>query len=271
MKLSKYHGLGNDFIITTYQDGIDYKNLAIKLCNRHLGIGADGFIVCKKEPLEMIFYNQDGTLAPMCGNGIRAFAMYVYEQGYAKNNVFDVLTGAGKLEVNIINNSSENFEVKIMMGRPIFDNKLLHANTTNDLFGFNANILGKDYKLFSFFMGTIHTVILTDDLNILEEVGNAICNYHLFSEKTNVNFVKKIDETNYEVKTYERGVGFTHACGTGACASFVTLNRLNLVGDMVKIHLKYGILTITKENNSIYMQGPACHVFDTEIEDKNEF
>ena len=79
MKLSKYHGLGNDFIITEYQDDIDYKSLAISLTQEHLSIGADGFIVVKKNPLEMVFYNKDGSLAPMCGNGIRCFSHYCYK------------------------------------------------------------------------------------------------------------------------------------------------------------------------------------------------
>ncbi len=271
MKFSKYHGLGNDFIITEYQKEYDYSKLAIKFCQNHISIGADGFIVVKKEPLEMIFYNQDGSMAPMCGNGIRAFARYVFENKIVNDHNFAVKTNAGILRVEILEAKQDNFIVKINMGKPIFDNKLIKASDDLNVFG-REILIDKKYIIYSLFMGTIHTVILTDDLNISEYEGNKLCNYPLFLEKTNVNFVKKIDKLNYKVKTYERGVGFTYACGTGACATFVILNKLGLVQDLVNIHLKYGVLTITKEKDDIYMQGSVCHIFDTEIEvKKNEF
>lgn len=273
MKISKYHGLGNDFIITEYEPGIDYKKLAIKLTHEHLSIGADGFIVVRNNPLEMIFYNKDGSLAPMCGNGIRCFSHFALKNKLVSSKKFDVKTGAGIMKVDIISDFDNDFRVKINMGRPLFDNKMIKASTDENYFGLPISFNNKEYITYSFFMGTIHTVLLTD--NILEmislNIGPFISNNPLFKEKTNVNFVEKIDNENYKIRTFERGVGYTLACGTGACSAFVTLNKLGLAGDFVYMHLPYGILKITKENENIYMEGPSKHVFDTEIEvDNNE-
>ena len=102
MKISKYHGLGNDFIITKYDPKYDFKSLAIKLCESHVGIGADGFIVLKENPLEMVFYNMDGSLAPMCGNGIRCLAHYIVRNNISSSDEFDVKTQAGVMKVKVI-------------------------------------------------------------------------------------------------------------------------------------------------------------------------
>lgn len=269
MKISKYHGLGNDFIITEFEENRNYSEIAKDLCRFHVSVGADGFIVVKKNPLEMVFYNQDGSEAPMCGNGIRAFAMYAYINRLVEKTSFDVVTKAGIMKVLITSTDINDFRVKINMGKPIFDNEAIKASDNSNYFGKDIVINNVSYKIYSLFMGTIHTVLFVDNLEeiIKTNVGEAICNHPLFKEKTNVNFVQKIDDTNYLIRTYERGVGFTLACGTGACASFVVLNKLGLKEKEVKMHLTYGNLIISKED-SIYMEGSACHVFDTTMEVK---
>lgn len=271
MKISKYHGLGNDFIITKYEPNIDYKKLAISLTREHLSIGADGFIVVKNNPLEMLFYNKDGSVAPMCGNGIRCFSYYALKNGLVSCDSFDVKTGAGIMKIKVISSLDNDFRVKINMGHPLFDNNMIKASLDKNYFGLPIIYEDKEYISYSFFMGTIHTVLLTDDIESMLElnIGPFISNNPLFKEKTNVNFVQKIDEENYKIRTYERGVGYTLACGTGACSAFVTLNRLGLVSNYVYMHLPYGILKISKENDDIYMEGPSVHVFDTEIEVNN--
>ena len=268
MKLSKYHGLGNDFIITEYQDDIDYKSLAISLTQEHLSIGADGFIVVKKNPLEMVFYNKDGSLAPMCGNGIRCFSHYCYKNRIVSSNEFDVKTGAGIMKIKIISSNLDDFRVKIDMGKPIFDNNMIKSSQNINYFGLPIMFNNEEYMTYSFFMGTIHTVLLTDNIDKMIEsnIGPYISNNPLFLEKTNVNFISRIDDENYKIRTYERGVGYTYACGTGACSAFVLLNKLGKIKDHVYMHLPFGILKITKENDDIYMEGPSKHVFDTEME-----
>lgn len=274
MKISKYHGLGNDFIITKYNPKYDYKNIAIKLCEPHVSVGADGFIVLKESPLEMVFYNMDGSLAPMCGNGIRCLSHYIVKNKISTSKIFDIKTPAGVMKVNVVSDSDKDFRVKINMGSPIFDNEAFKATASESYFPMNITYEDKKYDIYSLFMGTIHTVVLVDDAVKMcdTNLGNYLCNSPLFGEKTNVNFVSKIDENNYIIRTYERGVGFTYACGTGACAAFVVLNKLKMVDNDCNMHLKYGILKISKENDNIYMDGPSCHVFDAEIEDDiNEF
>ena len=117
---SKYHGCGNDFIIVSEKEVVDsnYSELATKICNRNTGVGADGFIVVGENPLEMIFYNADGSRAPMCGNGIRCFAKYCFDKGIRNESEYKVLTLAGEMGVKVI---SENpFVVEIDMGKPDF-------------------------------------------------------------------------------------------------------------------------------------------------------
>lgn len=115
-------------------------------------------------------------------------------------------------------------------------------------------------------MGTVHTVVFVKDLReATTEKGDAICNHKLFAHKTNVNFVKVVDEKNFIVRTYERGVGWTCACGTGCCASYVAGKKLGICFDYVNAHLEYGTLKI-EENENIFMTGPACRVFEGNAE-----
>ncbi len=269
MKISKYHGLGNDFIITRYDSKYDYSKLATKLCEEHVSIGADGFIVLKENPLEMVFYNKDGSLAPMCGNGIRCLCHYILRNNITNSKKFDIKTLAGIMKVDVVSDKDNDFRVKINMGSPIFDNESFKAASKESYFPMNISFENSNYDIYSLFMGTIHTVVLVDDAIKMcdSSLGEYLCNNPLFKEKTNVNFISRIDEENYIIRTYERGVGFTYACGTGACAAFVVLNKLKKVGNCCNMHLKYGILKISKDNDSIFMDGPSCHVFDTEIED----
>ena len=164
MKISKYHGLGNDFIITEYEPNVCYQKLAINLTKEHLSIGADGFIVVKKNPLEMLFYNKDGSMAPMCGNGIRCFSHYVVKNGIVNSNSFDVKTGAGIMKVEVISRLLNDFRVKINMGHPLFDNNMIKASENKNYFGLPILFNNKEYVTYSFFMGTIHTVLITDHI-----------------------------------------------------------------------------------------------------------
>lgn len=258
----KYHGCGNSFVVFNYEDvkTRDFSQLAIEACSASVGIGADGLIIVKDNPLEMIFYNQDGSRAPMCGNGIRCFADYVRKEKIRIADTFDVETLGGLMKVECINN-----EYRINMGKPLFDRNLLKINEDIDI----ENIEIDNNIIHSVFMGTIHSVVFCDHIDyeqVLSE-GAKLCNHPLFTEKTNVNFVEIIDRDNIKVLTYERGVGITKACGTGCCASFVYANRFNKVNDEVKVHLELGVLTISKNEENIMMQGPATRVAKLEMED----
>ena len=132
LAFSKYHGCGNDFIIMKEEavKGIPYAELAVDVCHRTLGIGADGLIVVKESPLEMIFYNSDGSRAPMCGNGIRCFAKFCSDEGIKNETAYDVITLAGSMGVKIV--SEDPFLVEINMGKPDFSPQKLGIETNED-------------------------------------------------------------------------------------------------------------------------------------------
>ncbi len=265
MKLSKIHGLGNDFVITDYIEGLDYPNLAIKLCDRHTGIGADGLIFVKKEPmLEMVYYNADGSRAPMCGNGIRCFSLYCYKNGIINSKTFDVNTLAGIMKLDIT--SISPFKVRVNMGKPKYDNSLLGLDEDVELLNRKTNVNGFEFIEHSVFMGTVHTIVFVDSFeDEILHVAKEIHEDRLFKNKTNVNFVKVVNENKIMVKTYERGCGWTLACGTGCTASVVIANKLGLTKEKVDVELEKGILTIEVKDD-IYMDGPAEMTFQTEIE-----
>lgn len=265
MKFEKYHGCGNDFVITDYVEGTDYSALAVKLCDRKTGVGADGLIAVKQDPIEMVFYNMDGSRAPMCGNGVRCFSRYCYRHGLVDGKKFDVLTLAGIMKIEIV--EDDDFSVKVDMGRPLFDNASISAADEESFFGREIEVCGKKVKIFSFFMGTVHTVVFVDKISDgTTEIGDAICKHKLFKEKTNVNFVQVLDKNNFIVTTYERGVGWTCACGTGACASYVAGKKLGICDGYVNVHLQYGTLKIEQHDKNIFMTGPTRLVFKGETE-----
>lgn len=258
--VSKYHGCGNDFVIAAMKDvrHFDLSAFAIAVCDRHTGIGADGFIAVKEDPFEMIFYNQDGSRAPMCGNGIRCFAAFCIDEHLSECSCFDVQTLAGIQKVAI---SERPYWVSVDMGLPKEDLSLL---------GIQELIWGKELTvstsqqvtLYSIFMGTIHTVVFVQhDQFDLAKVGKEICEHAMFAYGTNVNFVEIVDETQMNIRTYERGVGMTLACGTGACASLVCGYRLHRLGKQAVAHLPKGELQLSIESDGhVKMRGPAIRI-----------
>jgi len=258
MKFEKYHGLGNDFIIVDYQSNIDYCKLAISLCNRNLGIGADGLIVVRLNPYEMIFFNQDGSRASMCGNGIRCFAAYCLNNKLIENNYLEVNTLAGLMKIEVLANN-----YRVNMGHPIFTKEAMKLTIP---FCNKLNIIKEE--VFPIFMATIHTVVFKNDLSNLREleiIGQDLVNHHYFQEKTNVNFVKIISKDEIEVLTYERGVGFTLACGSGACAAAIISNKYFNLSNKIKVKVKHGFLLI-EIKEAIYMSGPAVRICKGEID-----
>lgn len=268
---SKYHGCGNSFVIikeSQLRDRVkpeEYPQLAVRLCDVNCGVGADGMMVVRQEPrLEMLFFNCDGSRAPMCGNGIRCFAHFCSDEGIRDEEVYTVETLSGERTVQVA--SREPFRVKINMGAPVYNREDIKV-TPDVPDAFQRDITledGRVYGIDSLFMGTIHTVLFTDNLEDRElpQIGEAICNHRSFREKTNVNFVKVIDDKTLEVKTYERGVGMTLACGTGACASVVVANRRGFCGKAVKVILERGYLDISiDQSGEVYMEGLSERIF----------
>lgn len=260
INFSKYHGCGNDFIIVKEEDikDIDLTSFIISICNRYTGIGADGLMIDVKDKVEMKFYNQDGRSGTMCGNGLRSFAAYLKDIKKVTTDNFDVITPAGVMHLKTINDNPYIFNANL--GRYSYDTKLLEIDTTKKVF-INEPIIFNDKEFIStaVFIGTKHLVVITDNLEDLynESLGLYLSTHKMFKDDINVDFVYIKDNENIQMHTYERGVGFTKACGTGACASFIVLKEKGICNNFLNVHMELGTLKISNDNLDIIMEGPA--------------
>jgi len=251
IEFAKYHGLGNDFILVKENSNINYIKLAQIACNRYTGIGADGLIVVSLNPLRMTYYNADGSRAPMCGNGLRCFSQFVYDEKLVNSKIFQVLTDAYSYDIEIKDGLIKtNFPIS-------FSPKLMDIATDLDKF-FNIKLL--DSICYAVYSGTSHLVTFVDDLNINEEYAKALHMHPIFKSKINVNFVKVLSRKQLKINTYERGVGFTKACGTGAIASFVIARLLNYVDDVVYVNYEVGNMLIEEVSGNIYQTAKASKI-----------
>jgi len=264
MKFVKMHGLGNDFIIidsrTEQLDGIDLSQLAVRLCDRHYGIGADGVLIAgpsDNADVNMRVLNSDGSEAEMCGNGIRCFAKYIYETLKVKKDLISVETLAGIILPSILEHKGRTAIVEVDMGTPseIQSSKIKIQNET-----FNATLVS---------MGNPHCVIFVDDLSkiAIDDIGPKIESNKMFPDRTNVEFVQVVSPKEAMVKVWERGAGETLACGTGACASAVAGNTLGKLEKDVLIRLPGGNLDIEwQEDKHVILRGPAETVYEGTIQ-----
>jgi diaminopimelate epimerase len=253
LKFEKYHGTGNDFIIFNDTEDYDPSRLAQKVCDRHFGIGSDGMMLVEHSDIadvKMVFYNADGSIAPMCGNGIRCFAKYVYDHKMVESQEFSVETLAGIMKVDLQSDDQQNTQVTINLGLPNFDNVAGEVTLEVD---------GVSFELSTLTMGTLHSVIFTDDLEALdiEKYGKAIETHSLFPLKINVNFVEVVDSSNIKVSTFERGVGRTLSCGTGSAASAIVSHLKGFSHKKVNVHVPGGTLIIESKSDGMFMTGPA--------------
>lgn len=268
LRFEKYEGTGNDFIIFEMSEleGLQYSLLAQKVCDRRFGIGADGMIVVSPSTvasIQMIFYNADGSLATMCGNGIRCFAKYVYDHQLVDTKVFTVETLAGIFNVEIIENEEAKSMVCVNMGRPnYFDSSVPTLESGEPFINQVIEIDQVPYTVSSLFMGTIHTVLFVEEINEFEVVrlGSAIENHPLYPMKTNVNFCKVIDSNHLEVVTWEKGVGMTLACGTGSVACAFLSQKLYDCEKKIVVQVKGGELVMELLGDEMYMTGPTTFI-----------
>ena len=265
LTVSKYHGCGNDFLLTedACYDEAQKRHMSAVLCDRHTGIGADGMIFVRSNPLTMEIYNSDGSFAPMCGNGIRCFAKYVLEKKLVYGNDFEVQTAVGIKQLHVHN--KDPFYVSVNMGKACFQCEQMQIRNHQLIKDYPLQI--QDHTLFitSVFMTTLHTVIFIEknDCCSFAEIGAAVHTHPLFLAKTNVDFVEIIDKRNIRVTTYERGVGMTFACGSGCCAAVWVAWMANKVERDVNVHLKKGALRIQiSEDEQLVMSGGADKIME---------
>lgn len=261
------HGTGNDFcLFDGFQEVLtDLPSLALAVCDRHFGVGADGLIAClpsEAAEVKMVYHNADGSPEAMCGNGIRCLARYVYEKGYAPGPEIRVETPAGIKTVRLCQGETGQIEaVEVAMGQPLFEADQIPAKLVGQPVLLEAvEVLGQWVMLSALRMGVPHCVIIIEDWAQVDVngLGAALECHQVFPEKINVNFVKICSSETIQVKTWEGGVGRTLSCGTGCCASVVVGRLLGLLESRVEVEAEGGCLIISvDESFEVIMEGPA--------------
>ena len=274
----KYHGIGNDFIVfdgTEGEPGFTKEQIA-KMCDRNFGIGSDGVIYVNPgidgSDVTLRIFNADGTEPEMCGNGIRCLSKFAYDMGIVKKKDFVVHTGKGNLTAHCTCGADGKVtSVMIDMGAPILRPELVPVVGNGDRFiDVPEEIDGVKLHINAVSMGNPHCVIFDElDMCQIERLGPILEAYReLFPKKTNVEFAR-VKDRKIDIKVFERGVGWTLACGTGACATTTAaaINGMVPFDEPISVHLPGGYLKITVDSKleHVYMDGPAEFVFAGEI------
>ena len=277
LKFTKMHGTGNDYVyVNCFEQKIDNPNeLAIKVSDRHFGIGSDGLIlICPSEvaDVRMAMYNADGSEGMMCGNGIRCVAKYSYEHGLVDSDKITVETKSGIKTLDLTVENGEVTYVAVDMGMAILKPREIPVDDDGDDFvKRKIDVDGKEYEITCVSMGNPHAVIFTKGIdNIdLEKIGPLFEHHKLFPEQINTEFVEVTDSHNIKMRVWERGSGETMSCGTGTCAVTVAavLNGYCKRDEEININIRGGQLKDTYlSDGRVIMRGTATNVFDGEIE-----
>ena len=275
MKFTKMQGLGNDYVyVNCLKEKIaDPPELARKISDRHFGVGSDGLIMINpsdKADFEMEMYNADGSRGEMCGNGIRCVAKYVYDYGLTDKKSISVETLGGIKYLDLTVEDGKVKLVKVDMGRPELEpSKVPVIAEGSSVVDAPIMVDGKEYRMTCISMGNPHAVVFVDcDVRELplEEIGPKFENHERFPKRVNTEFVRVLDRHTAEMRVWERGSGETLACGTGACAVAAACALNGHTEDEVTVKLLGGDLHIRwdRENDTVYMTGPAEVVFDGE-------
>jgi len=275
MKFTKMQGIGNDYVyVNCLQETVpDPGQTAIKVSNRHYGIGSDGLILIKPSKVadfEMDMYNADGSQSAMCGNGIRCVAKYVYDYGLTDKLNISVDTKSGIKYLDLTVKNGKVVLITVDMGEPELKSGNIPIISGKDKVIMEPiEIDGVTYRMTGVSMGNPHAVVFIENVKELdiEKIGPQFEHHSFFPERINTEFVKVLDEHTVEMRVWERGSGETLACGTGACAVAVASVINGFVKDEVIVKLLGGDLKIywNREENKVYMTGPAAVVFEGEI------
>ncbi|AXK73442.1 diaminopimelate epimerase [Lysobacter sp. TY2-98] len=273
MRFTKMHGAGNDFVVLDLRDGRDAPSPALcrALADRHSGVGCDQILTIERaDDVSVVarygIFNADGSRAGQCGNGARCVAAWLRRDAASRGTLlperFDVTSPAGRHAVEFVGDD----RVRLDMGQPRF------APADVPLAGFDAadeyalHIDGRDVHFSAASMGNPHAVIRVDDVDTapVDTLGPALQRDDAFPDSVNVGFVQVVDRSHLRLRVYERGVGETLACGSGACAAAVTAMRRGWVERAVDVALPGGTLRIEwpSDDASVAMTGPTAFVFE---------
>ena len=285
MKFTKMHGCGNDYVYVDCTKEVipNISETAIRVSDRHFGIGSDGLILIKASDVadfEMDMYNADGSRGKMCGNGIRCVAKYVYDHGLTDKTTITVNTLSGIKTLKLTVEDGKVSKVRVDLGEPelipaqvpVKASVLGLADDRREaIVAEPLEIKGRSYDITCVSMGNPHCItFIGEDVRDfpLEEVGPVFEKHELFPERVNTEFINVIDKDHLRMRVWERGSGETLACGTGACAVAVASYLNGFTGRSVDIELLGGHLEVVydEKTNHVFMTGPATEVFSGEID-----
>jgi diaminopimelate epimerase len=273
MKFTKYHALGNDYIVV---DGKDIKNEITHhevkiLCDRHYGMGSDGILYgplkSKTSDFALRIFNPDGSEAEKSGNGLRIFSRYLWDCGLVKDVQFSIETKGGKVFAQV---HGKGQSVSVDMGQVRFTHELSGRPAIEPE---NIQIADQHFTFYRANVGNPHCVIPVTDLSVsmAKEYGKLIEQDSRFKNRTNVQFMKVIDRQNIQIEIWERGAGYTLASGSSSTASAAVAHALNLCGAAISVHMPGGVIEIDLNDQfDATMKGAVCRIGQGEI-DKEAF
>jgi len=273
MKYSKYHGLGNDYIVLDPENvpSIPSENEIRTICHRNYGVGSDGILYGpyseNGHEFNLLIFNPDGSEAEKSGNGLRIFSRYLYDRGIVDDKPFSINTRGGEVISRVHENGKE---ITVEMGRVSFNKNDIPVKI--DFEEVINQTLTVDNQKFTFCAATIgnpHCVILCDDISVDEtkKYGPLIENHEIFPNRTNVQFMKIMDRNNIMIEIWERGAGYTLASGSSSSASGAVAKKLGLCDEEIIVHMPGGAIALDiADNFDVTMTGPVVKVCDGVID-----
>ncbi|MBL4828178.1 MAG: diaminopimelate epimerase [Spongiibacteraceae bacterium] len=272
LRFTKMHGLGDDFVVLdliTQRFNLQSHHIS-KLADRHFGVGCDQVLVIEtpREPdvdFRYRIFNADGNEVEQCGNGARCFAKFVRDKKLTGKESIRVETYTGIIELHM----TDDRQVRVDMGEPVLDPAQIPiiANTQSDFY--SIEVCHQHYQIGAVSMGNPHAVMHVDNVDTadVKNLGAAIENHSDFPQRVNAGFMQVLSRTHIKLRVYERGVGETLACGTGACAAVVSGQQRGLLDKNVQVDLPGGSLAISWQGigHSVMMTGPAITVFEGQV------
>ncbi|WP_366936776.1 diaminopimelate epimerase [uncultured Thiothrix sp.] len=268
IRFTKMHGLGNDFaVFDAINQALEFDTALVKfLADRHEGIGFDQLLIVESyagndADFRYRIFNADGSEVEHCGNGARCFARFVYEQGLTQKTSIPVMTESGRIVLDL----TADGQVTVNMGIPRLEPAEIPFIFQQRQILYTVEIGQDSVQLAAVSMGNPHAVLQVIDTETapVESLGAILESHPLFPKRVNVGFMQVLDADHIRLRVFERGVGETRACGTGACAAVVAGRLQGLLADQVQVELPGGRLQISwqGEGQPVYMTGPATTVY----------
>jgi diaminopimelate epimerase len=273
MRFSKYHGLGNDYLVIDEMSLMESPERIRVICDRNFGIGSDGILFgplpSKSALAGLRIFNPDGSEAEKSGNGIRIFCRHLWERGSVGGEPFLLETAGGIVRCRV---RDPHHEIEVEMGIVNFWSDVIPVmGERREVLDEALEIDGESLKFSAATIGNPHCVVLGDqvDADLARRLGPKIERHSLFPNRTNVQFLKAVDQANIRIEIWERGAGYTLASGSSASAAAAVARRLGLCGPNVRVHMPGGELKITiGDDFSIVLSGPVTKVGNGTIYDE---